>query len=215
MQHTPPPASSWPHSRTHSPVLDKHLGNEHYRQMNVIHQQFNAMIATSKILLEELTRLSIPDLTYIQREEAKTILDILESFASPLFDHHNTDVWKRKEKKAFRISIEKIRINIYDARDNYTFARRLHIGGYNTIKIYKNITDLCNTIFHTINLITDPHLLEIEGNRMEMLTPLKQLVAMETVFAIYPCISTHSEKFLRNKFATSYTRIHQIQSNRP
>ena len=206
---------SWPHLRTDVPSDETLRGNEQFAQMNTIHHQFVNMVIIIKTLLEEMGRIIISGLSYIRREEMKTVLDILESLLVPLFDHHSTDVWKRRDKKALRISIEKIRYKIHEARDKYNFVRSLERQSYNETKIYKLINDLCGTIFQTINLIVEPNLVAIEANHIEMLTPLKQLTSIETVLLLHPALTKCSERFLSSKFIPVYTRIHQIQTGKP
>jgi len=204
----------WPHLRTEVPLDENVRESEQFSQMNTIHHQFVNMIIIIKTLLEEMGRIIISDLSYIRREEMKTVLDILESFLVPLFDHHSTDVWKRRDKKTLRISIEKIRYKIHEARDKYNFARSIERQSYNEAKIYKLINDLCGTIFQTINFIVEPKLKTTEAGRIEMLTPLKQLTSIETVLLLHPALTKCSEKFLSSKFSLVYTRIHQIQTGK-
>ena len=205
----------WPHLRTD--VLSDETVREsaQFAQMNTIHHQFVNMVIIIKTLLEEMGRVIVSDLSYIRREEMKTVLDILESLLVPLFDHHTTDIWKRRDKKALRISIEKTRYRIHEARDKYNFARSLERQSYDEIKIYKLINDLCGTIFQTVNLTVEPKLVTTEANRIEMLTPLKQLTSIETVLLLHPALTKCSEKFLSSKFVPVYTRIHQIQTGKP
>ena len=154
------------------------------------------------------------DLTYIRREEIKTILDIFEAFLVPLYDHFSLDVWKRKDRKALRTSMDKIRVQLHEAREDYNLLGRPNRTQYDESKIYNNLNEICAIILYTIVLVTEPRLAQLQTDQNELLTPLKQLTSIKTVLLLYPSFTTYSDKFVRNKFAPIYSRIHHIQNIR-
>ena len=204
----------WPHNRDMTPAPSTPQESEYFAKMNQIHQQFQRITMLIKMTLQEIGRVTIVDLTYIKREEIKTILDIFEAFSVPLFDHFSLDVWKRKDKKALKISIDKIRVQLHEAREDYNLLGRPNRTQYDESKIYNNLNEICAVILYTIVLVTEPRLAQLHTDQNEALTPLKQLISFETVLLLFPSFTTYSDKFLRNKFAPLYSRIHHIQSIR-
>jgi len=204
----------WPHNRDVAPACSTPQESEYFAKMNHIHQQFQRITIMIKTTLQDIARITIVDLTYIRREEIKTILDIFEALLVPLYDHFSLDVWKRKDRKALRTSIDKIRVQLHEAREDYNLLGRPNRTQYDESKIYNNFHDICETILYIIALVTEPRLAQLQADQNELLTPLKQLTSFETVLLLYPSLTTYSDKFVRSKFAPIYSRIHHIQNLR-
>jgi len=182
-----------------------------YYKMNDIQDKFTAIVTTAQMILDQFKTARIPETSFLEREEMKTHLDIIESMLGPLYDYQHEDIWKRREKKSMHITIQKIRVRIYDDRTNFQpFCARYSTDPINLVYTRHRLDDICIAIMQTVTLVTDPEIDELHVDKSEMIKPLKQLTAFEIIFFKHPCFATHSDRFIQAKFAPVYIALAKL-----
>lgn len=180
----------------------------YFTKTNEIQDKFTEIKASLKMILNEMDTARIPETTYLEREEMKTHLDIIESMLAPMYDYQYEDIWLRKEKRRLQGQISGVRVKIYDERSNFQPSTIQHATEpIATLFIRHRMDDICHAIFQIITMITDQEIDEWPISKVELINPMKQTIAFENVLLRHPCLTMHSERYIKARFAPTYISL--------
>ena len=143
------------------------------------------------------------------KTEMKSILIVIQALLVPLLTHKNSS----EDKKLYLDLNQKIQGHLLDLNlgQNIKFELWHNYTKWNPTQIYRNISDIVQTILTLIDKSTDTKWpLTIQGTT-ELISNLKYLTAFEAFLFKFPSVTTMSEVRIIQTFAPVFDKISHLQ----